>query len=133
MMPDVRFYVVGGTLPDDSNSYVARKADADLREGLLAGEFCYVLDTRQIGKSSLMVRKAATLRERGATVLMLDLTAIGQNVSVEQWYDGLLSHLGQKLDLEDELEAYWQAHARWGPLQRWLGALQEVVLHHLER
>src|SRR5690242_606459 len=98
-----RFYVVGGTLPNGAHSYVSRKADADLREGLLAGEFCYVLDTRQMGKSSLMVREAAILRGYGATVLLLDLTAIGQNVTVEQWFDGLLNQTGRGLGMEDEL------------------------------
>src|SRR5207249_2095400 len=43
-------------------------------------------------------------------------------------YDGLLGHIGRQLDLEDELEEYWEAHDRLSPLQRWLGALQAVVL-----
>src|SRR5207249_9543576 len=29
---------------------------------------------------------------------------------------------------EDELEAFWQAHERLGPLQRWMRAVREVVL-----
>lgn len=50
------FYVTGGTLPQDAPSYVERRADRDLFDGLLKGEFCYVLTSRQMGKSSLMVR-----------------------------------------------------------------------------
>ena len=50
------FYVTGGTLRHDAPSYVERRADRDLSEGLLQGEFCYVLTSRQMGKSSLMVR-----------------------------------------------------------------------------
>ena len=122
------FYVTGGTLRHDAQSYVERRADRDLCDGLLQGEFCYVLTSRQMGKSSLMVRTVKRLREEGVAVAVLDLTAIGQNLSLEQWYDGLISRLGQQFDLEDELLAFWGQHSEWGPLQRWVTAIEKVVL-----
>lgn len=122
------FYVTGGTLRRDAPSYVARRADEELYGALDEGRFCYVLTSRQMGKSSLMVRTAARLRASGAAVAVLDLTAIGQNLTPEQWYDGLLGRIGQQLDLEDELEDFWLDNERLGPLQRWTRAVREVVL-----
>src|SRR5947209_3515627 len=122
------FYVTGGTLEPDAPCYVERKADSDLLAHLSQGEFCYVLTPRQMGKSSLMARTAARLREAGTAVVLLELTALGQNLTTEQWYDGLLGYVGQELDLEEQLERFWLAHERLSPLQRWLRALREVVL-----
>lgn len=127
------FYVTGGTLRRDAPSYVARRADEELYSGLGAGRFCYVLTSRQMGKSSLMVRVAARLRESGAAVAVLDLTAIGQNLTPEQWYDGLLGRVGQQLDLEDELEDFWLDNERLGPLQRWTRAVREIVLEKIKK
>src|SRR5205814_379287 len=95
--PDAQFYVTGGTLRADAPSYVERQADRDLFEGLSGGEYCYVLNTRQMGKSSLMVRTASRLKAAGARVAVLDLTAVGQNLTPEQWYEGLIVNLGQEL------------------------------------
>jgi len=122
------FYIVGGTLPSRAQCYVERRADLDLYEGLTQGRFCYVLTPRQMGKSSLMVRTAARLREEGVNVVLLDLTAVGQNLSAEQWYGGLLTQIGLHLDLVDELLRFWQERPSLGPLQRWMRAIRELVL-----
>src|SRR5919199_2081419 len=106
------FYVTGGTLRQDAASYVERQADKGLYEGLLRGEYCYVLHARQMGKSSLMVHTTARLRKEGVAVVAFELTALGQNLTVEQWYDGLLAQIGRQLNLEDELEDYWLEHER---------------------
>ncbi|HWY40052.1 MAG TPA: AAA-like domain-containing protein [Chthoniobacterales bacterium] len=122
------FFVTGGALQADAGCYVARVADKELLEALQRGEFCYVLTSRQMGKSSLMVRTAVQLREQGCAVVIIDLTAIGQNLDVDQWYFSMLCHVGEKLNLETEMEAFWDTNQRRAPLHRFIGAIKEVYL-----
>jgi hypothetical protein len=122
------FFVTGGTLRHDARCYVERQADKAISEGLRRGEFCYVLTSRQMGKSSLMVRAADRLRGHQTQVAVIDLTAVGQNLTPEQWYNGLLARTGSELRLEEELEAFWSERVRLSPVQRFFAAVREVVL-----
>ena len=60
-------YSVGGTVQASGGYYVERSADQELLDLCLKGEFAYVLTSRQMGKSSLMIRTADTLRHRKNT------------------------------------------------------------------
>ncbi len=109
-------------------SYLTRVADSQLLDALIAGEYVYVLDSRQKGKSSLVAQTIVKLKERGVSTVKLDLQRIGANVTPEQWYAGLLAGIGQELGLSKELFAYWEARQAMGPLARWVGAIAEIVL-----
>ncbi|MDA1276740.1 MAG: AAA-like domain-containing protein [Verrucomicrobia bacterium] len=128
---ETSFYVIGGTLRPDALSYVERPADRELFERLIQGEFCYVLTSRQMGKSSLMARTARRLRERAIRAVTLDLTAVGQNLTPEQWHDGLVVNLGHQLKLEDELDEFWLNSTRLSPVHRFFSAIREVVMKRL--
>src|ERR1044072_5238140 len=97
------FFVTGGPVGRNSLSYVERQADEDLYRTLSEGTFCYVLTPRQMGKSSLVVRAGARLRNEGVAVANVDLTIIGQAVSTEQWYRSILRIIGEQIGIEDEL------------------------------
>ena len=122
------FYFAGGALPDDAPCYVERRGDRDLRTALLAGEFCCVVAPRHMGKSSLMVRTAARLRAEQVRVAVLDLEAMGQTATAGEWYDGLAARLAQELGITDPMRAFWGADESLGPSQRWVAALEQVVL-----
>ncbi len=125
------FFRPGGTLPLDAPSYIQRQADEDLFACLQKGEFCYILSSRQIGKSSLMIHVAARMRREGATVAILDLNAIGHaGLSAEQWYFSLLMQLGERLQLEDELEDFWLTSPLPTPLQKWIAAIRRLLHLH---
>lgn len=126
------FYVVGGALALEAPSYIERQADRQLLTTLLNHQFCYILDSRQVGKTSLMVKALRGLADHSVQVVSLDLTLIGKNLSAEQWYSGLLRALSKQLDLRKPVESYWFAQERLGPSQRWFGALEEVILPALK-
>ena len=129
-----RFYTTGGTLSQNAPSYVERQADRALLDGLERGEYCYILTSRQMGKSSLMIRTASRLRgEDECDVAVLDLAAVGQNLNPEQWYDGMLLRLGRQLGVEDEFDDFWLDNPRLGPVQRFFEALYQVVLVKRQR
>ena len=56
---------VGGSLNPRRHLYVKRPEDAVLLERLRAGEYTNILTSRQMGKSSLMIRAAEALVEEG--------------------------------------------------------------------
>ena len=99
-----RFYKVGGALPQDVPSYVARASDDELYKALKAREFCYVLNSRQMGKSSLMVRTLNRLKADGWAGVILDFSAKeSQSGQPDYWYNGIINQLNRELKLLDRL------------------------------
>ncbi|MEZ0325872.1 MAG: AAA-like domain-containing protein [Fimbriimonas sp.] len=129
----IDFFVSGGTLPPGSASYVERGSDGALFEALRQGRYCYVLNSRQMGKSSLSVRTMAQLESLGIRTVFLDLTQIGgRNVTPDQWYTGICGEVGRALGLRSEFLAHCKANAAVSPMQRFFGGLREVVLAQIE-
>ena len=132
-LPDTMlpFYVTGGTLPTDSASYIKRAADKELLEALQRGELCYVLNARQMGKSSLSVRTRQALEAAGTKTTFLDLQKFGSSATPEQWYRALLERMGSDFKLRPQFLAYWRDNAELPPLTRVFNALREVALTQL--
>src|SRR5512137_1055734 len=117
--PTEHFFVTGGTVPLHAASYLERAADQELRQALLAGEYCFLLNARQMGKSSLSVRAMSQLSEQGVKTIFVDLQKFGgANVTPEQWYLGLLLEMGRGLGLRPAFLIYWQEQGIPGILVR---------------
>ena len=129
--PSTFDYQIGGSLPMDAPTYVVRSADRHLYKALKLGDFCYILNTRQIGKSSLMVHMMHRLQQEGFVCAAIDMTRIGsENVTPDQWYKGLAVELWQSFDLQGlvNLKAWWNEQLDISPVQRLSRFLEEVLL-----
>ncbi|MBD2459083.1 AAA-like domain-containing protein [Nostoc sp. FACHB-87] len=122
-------YIFSGSLPEKASTYVTREADAQLYEGLKAGKFCYVLNSRQSGKSSLRVRTMQRLREDGVQCAAVDLSAGGiQNVPPEQWYADLIDTLIDTFGLDLDFGDWWSENQLNTLVTRFRKFLEEVLL-----
>ncbi|MEG5174908.1 AAA-like domain-containing protein [Microcoleus sp. B3-D7] len=128
------YYQVGGSLANNAPNYVKRQADDDLYNGLKAGEFCYVLNSRQMGKSSLQVRTIQRLRNEGIACAAIDISEIGnRGVTPEQWYAGLLRILENNFNLSDivNVRTWWRDRNFLTPVQRLSEFIETVLLPNI--
>ncbi|MBE9198467.1 MULTISPECIES: AAA-like domain-containing protein [unclassified Nodularia (in: cyanobacteria)] len=129
--PDVS-YQVGGSLPANAASYVRRGADEVLFQGLLRGEFCYVFNARQMGKSSLRVQTTHRLQAEGVRCGVIDITAIGtREVTPEQWYASIIGLLVKNFGLNLDLGNWWRDRSHLSLINRLSDFFDTVLLRQI--
>ena len=126
-------YQIGGSLNTDAPTYVKRKADDQIYQALKNGEFCYVLNSRQMGKSSLLVRTLHRLQAEGFQCSTIDMTRIGsENITPLQWYKGTIAELWRGFNLlgQVNLKTWWRDSEDISLLQRLSHFIEDILLVH---
>ena len=140
-MPASPFHATGGSLPPNHATYVKRRSDDEFYQALKRGDYCYVLNSRQMGKSSLRSRTRQRLEARSATepetaivCATLDLSGdIDTESNENTWYYTLANLLGRQLGLLPQLNlwAWWSAQEPLAPKTRFSHFLRDVVLERI--
>jgi hypothetical protein len=126
--PEPDIYTPGGPLSVTDPIYVSRTADRELLDAVSRGQLCFILTPRQMGKSSLMYRTAASVRSLGIRSVVVDLTGIGGEANADQWYLGHLTEIVTQLNLKTDYLAWWEKARHLSAVQRFGKFLTEVVL-----
>ena len=128
-------YHVGGSVPADNATYVTRKADDEFYRELKDGKFCYVLNCRQMGKSSLRVRAMQKLQADGFACVAVDITAIGtSDITQEKWYAGIIYHIVESLNLDNYFDwrSWLKEHEMLTPVHRLSVFIEKILLPNVK-
>ena len=124
------YYQAGGSLRSDSPCYVERAADRQFKEALKQGQYCYVLNSRQMGKSSLRVRAMSELQAEGIVCVFIDLTGIGTRLTVKQWYGSIMLEIVGTCDLDREWSEWIEKEGKkdLAPIQFLSRFIKDILL-----
>ena len=118
----------GGTLDLKRHIYIVRDADEELWRLLKDGEYANVLTSRQMGKSSLMMRTVHRLNAEGIHWSTIDLASevADSSLTINSYYVGLLNKIIRDLELDLDLQSWWTQSSETSN-QRFLRFFRDVV------
>jgi WD40 repeat protein len=90
-----------------------------------------VLNSRQMGKSSLLVRTLHRLQAEGFQCSTIDMTRIGsENITPLQWYKGIVGDLWRSFNLlgKVNLKTWWKEQEEISLLQRLSQFIEDILL-----
>lgn len=134
-------FTVGGRLHLSNQTYVHRTSDDELLQELINGKYCYILNARQTGKSSLRIKIVDRLKKCNPKVdsVIIDLNNVAiSRMNWRQWCFAITETIAKAESLQimttKELDQWWKSFGDdIAPLQRHINFLEEYVLKQLDR
>ncbi|MEC9376440.1 MAG: AAA-like domain-containing protein, partial [Pseudomonadota bacterium] len=108
-----------------------RRADHELYDYLIDGEYCHVLAHPQTGKTSLIANTSARLRDKGVAVAIVDLSqASSEEVSENpgRWYYSIAYRIIRDLRIRTDIQQWWKDRGGLTNQQRFREFFLEIVL-----
>jgi len=127
------YYTAGGVMPTEARSYIKRQADDELYHALQQGEYCYILDSSQMGKSSLVIRVMERLKQDRIKVIYFTLESFGTTaVTLENWYGSLLTEIDKQLELPTTALSFWETQRQQNLTSSycWGEVVRQIILGH---
>ena len=120
----------GGTILPNSKTYVNRQADEQLYHSLQAGHFCYILTSRQMGKSSLLAKTQQRLQTEGIICAFIDFSILEVQETFSKFCRGIIDSLRRELKLCNprELRTWLQEYQNLNSIQHLEVFIEEFVL-----
>ena len=116
--------VQSGALPVESNRYVERPVDVEVRNALSRRDsIVLVKGGRQMGKSSLLARALSHVRGQGTSVAVLDLLAVADDdfADCRRFLRRMAESVEDQVTASTPVEQVWDEHRAAGAnLERWL-------------
>jgi WD40 repeat protein len=130
-----KYFVVGGPVEPGRDCYIVRDADARIYTRLLEDDYCHVLASAHMGKTSLMAHTAKRLRDDGVRVATVDLAQISGRDSADdvgRWYYSIAYRIIRELRIRSDMQMWWQERSGLTNMQRLREFFLEVVLENTE-
>jgi predicted AAA+ superfamily ATPase len=124
----------GGPVLENNLFYIERNVDGDLYERLKLNELCYILQSRQTGKTSLLFRICNRLSEDGIKSMRIALTEIDiQDAEKRTWYNDQMDIIKKELKLELDLKQFREDNKSLSPLRTFDKFIQDILLGNVEQ
>jgi hypothetical protein len=125
---------IGGPINADNVFYVKRDVDDYLFSQLKLKKLCYILESRQTGKTSLLFRTRDRLSRDGIKNVRISLAALGTATAVEdKWYNDHMDIINEEFNLGLDLGQWIKKHEHLQSLRIFDKFIQDILLGNIEQ